>query len=110
MKHAVVILKSAEHDLQDLRGYLLRKFDRAAWLESYATIKSAIDNLQAFPFSGSVPDALEKINLAQYRQVIVGKNRIIYEVRQATIYVHIVADCRRDMKSLLTQRLLRVTE
>jgi len=110
MKHAVVILKSAEHDLQDLRGYLLKKFGRSAWLESYAAIKAAIDNLSVFPCSGSVPDALEKINLGQYRQVIAGKNRIIYEVRQATIYVHIVADCRRDMKTLLTQRLLRVAE
>ena len=110
MKYAVVILKSAEHDLQDLRGYLLKQFGRTAWLESYATIKAAIDNLQVFPFSGSVPEALEKINLTQYRQVIAGKNRIIYELRQNTVYVHIVADCRRDMQTLLTQRLLRIAD
>jgi plasmid stabilization system protein ParE len=108
MKHAVVILKSAEQDLQDLRNYLLEQFGRAAWLESYALIKTAINSLRAFPFSGSVPEALEEINLAQYRQLIAGKNRIIYEVRQPTIYVHIVADCRRDMKTLLMRRLLRV--
>jgi len=110
MNHAVVILKSAEQDLQDLRHHLLRQFGRAAWLESYALIKSAIDNLQTFPLSGPVPEALEEINLAQYRQLITGKNRIIYEVRQTTIYVHIVADCRRDMKTLLMRRLLRVGE
>lgn len=34
-------------------------------------------------------------------------NRVIYEVRQEIIYIHIVADTRKDMKTLLTQRLLR---
>jgi toxin ParE1/3/4 len=110
MTHAVVILKSAEHDLHDLRAYLLKHFGHAAWQESYAMIKAALKNLQTYPLSGSVPDALEKINLAQYRQVIAGKNRIIYEVRHSTIYVHVVADCRRDMATLLARRLLRVAE
>ncbi len=110
MKYEVVILKSAEQDLQDLRTYLLRQFGRAIWLESYEKIKVVIDNLKTFPFSGAVPEALAQINLAQYRQVLSGKNRIIYEVRQNIVYVHIVADSRRDMKTLLTRRLLRVAE
>jgi len=110
MKYEVVILKSAEQDLRDLRTYLLRQFGRDIWLESYEKIKVVIGNLKTFPFSGAVPDALEQINLAQYRQVLSGKNRIIYEVRQNIVYVHIVADSRRDMKTLLTRRLLRVAE
>lgn len=110
MKYEVVILKSAEQDLHDLRGYLLKQFGRDAWLESYEKIKAVIDNLKTFPFSGAIPDALEKINLAQYRQVFAGKNRIIYEVRQNIVYVHLVADCRRDMNTLLTRRLLRVAD
>ncbi len=110
MKYEVVILKSAEQDLQDLRTYLLRQFGRDIWLESYEKIKVVIDNLKTFPFSGAVPEALAQINLAQYRQVLSGKNRIIYEVRQNIVYVHIVADSRRDMKTLLTRRLLRVAE
>jgi plasmid stabilization system protein ParE len=110
MKYEVVILKSAEQDLHDLRGYLLKQFGRDAWLESYQLIKAVIDNLKSFPFSGAVPEALEQINLAQYRQVLAGKNRIIYEVRQKTVFVHLIADCRRDMKTLLTRRLLRVAE
>lgn len=110
MKHEVVILESAEQDLRDLRSYLLKQFGRAAWLESYGKIKVVIDHLKTFPFSGVIPDELENINLAQYRQVLSGKNRIIYEVRQNRVFVHLVADVRRDMKTLLTRRLLRFTE
>lgn len=110
MKYEVVILESAEQDLRDLRGYLLKQFGRDTWLESYEKIKTVIDNLKTFPFSGVIPDELESINLAQYRQVISGKNRIIYEVRQNIVFVHLVADGRRDMKTLLTRRLLRAAE
>ena len=49
------------------------------------------------------------LNLSQYRQVVSGLNRIIYEVRQDTIYIHIIVDSRRDMNALLTRRLLRVS-
>lgn len=110
MNLEVVILKSAKADLHDLRGCLTRQFSHDVWLERYAGIKAAIDNLKTFPFSGTVPEALERINLTQYRQALSGKNRIIYEVRQNRVFVHLVADVRRDMKTLLTRRLLRFTE
>jgi len=106
----VVILQSAEQDLKELRSYIHKNFGKETWLDRYADIKATINNLKTFPNSGSTPDALEQLNLAQYRQVISGHNRIVYEVRQKTIYVHLVADTRRDMKSLLTRRLLRAVE
>jgi toxin ParE1/3/4 len=34
-------------------------------------------------------------------------NRIIYEVRQDILYIHIIVDARRDLKTLLIRRLLR---
>lgn len=110
MKYQVVILQSAEQDLRELRAYLIKQFGNEAWQSSYANIKAAINKLKTFPLSGSTPDALEQLNLSQYRQIIAGQNRIIYEVRQKTVYVHVVVDTRRDMKSLLTRRLLRVVE
>lgn len=106
----VVILRQAEQDLRELRAYLTRNFGRDVWLDSYAGIKAAIGNLAAFPTSGSIPEPLERLQIGQFRQVISGRNRIIYELRQKTVYVHMVADCRRDMKSLLLGRLLRAKE
>jgi plasmid stabilization system protein ParE len=107
MKYEVVLLQSAKQDLHELRAYQLKQFGREAWLESYVKIKAVIEVLKTFPFSGVVPDELESINLAQFRQILSGKNRIIYEVRQNVVYVHLIADSRRDMKSLLMRRILR---
>ncbi|MGZ8220562.1 MAG: type II toxin-antitoxin system RelE/ParE family toxin [Methylobacter sp.] len=104
----VVILVSAEHDLKELRTFIIRNFSIETWQNSYDKIKAAIRNLKTFPHAGSIPEELEKLSLTQYRQVISGINRIIYEVRQDTLYIHIITDSRRELKSLLTRRLLRV--
>jgi len=72
-------------------------------------LESAEHDLKTFPHAGSIPEEFEKLNLSQYRQVLSGMNRIIYEVRLDTVYIHIITDARRDLKSLLTRRLLRIT-
>ncbi|WP_423680263.1 MULTISPECIES: type II toxin-antitoxin system RelE/ParE family toxin [unclassified Undibacterium] len=108
MGFKVVILDSAEQDLKELRAYILKNFSVETWRTTYAKIREAIRNLQNFPQAGSVPEEIEKLNLSQYRQVVSGMNRVIYEVRQDVIYVHVVVDTRRDMNALLTRRLLRI--
>ncbi|MDD5036728.1 MAG: type II toxin-antitoxin system RelE/ParE family toxin [Methylococcaceae bacterium] len=108
MSLKVVILESAEHDLKELKGYIVRNFSHETWQNTYDTLKKAIRNLKTFPYAGSIPEEIEALNLSQYRQVLSGMNRIIYEVRQDTIYIHLIADARRDVNTLLTRRLLRI--
>ncbi len=107
MNMKVVILESAEHDLKELKSYIVKNFSIETWQGTYDKIKAVIRNLKTFPHASSIPEEFEKLNLSQYRQVISGMNRIIYEVRQDTLYIHIITDARRDLKSLLTRRLLR---
>ena len=109
MTSRVVFLKSAEQDLKELRRYVVREFGKETWQASLARIRDCVKNIGAFPIGGSVPDELERLNLTQYRQTISGMNRIVYEVRQDIVYIHIVCDTRKDMKSLLTRRLMRVS-
>lgn len=108
MSVQVVFLKSAELDLKELRGYMVKNFGKDAWQASYAKIKDAVNTIGTFPLGGNIPEELERLNLTQYRQVVSGMNRIIYEVRQEIIHIHIVCDTRKDMKSLLIRRLLRI--
>ena len=108
MSFQIVFLKSAEHDLKELKGYMIKNFGKDTWQASYIKIKDAVNTIGTFPLGGNVPEELERLNLTQYRQVVAGMNRIIYEVRQEIIYIHIVCDTRKDMKSLLTRRLLRI--
>ena len=107
MSISVLFLRSAELDLKELKSYLVKNFGKDAWQVSYSKIQEAVGAIQTFPLGGKIPEELDKLNLTQYRQVISGMNRIIYEVRQETIYIHMVCDTRKDMQSLLTKRLLR---
>ncbi|OAK66741.1 plasmid stabilization protein [Variovorax paradoxus] len=102
----VVFLRSAEADLKDLRRYIIKNFGPAAWAGSYGKIKETVAMIEAHPHSGRVPDELENLNTAQYRQLISGMNRVIYEVRADTAYIHLVCDTRRDLKGLLMRRMV----
>ena len=103
----VVFLESAKQDLRDLRHYVTKNFGVRSWQVSYRKIKETVNNIQEFPFEGRIPEELQSMNLTQYRQLLSGMNRIIYEARQQTIYIHVICDARRDMRTLLTRRLLR---
>lgn len=107
MTFTAVFLESAEQDLKELRSHIIRKFGNTTWQASYRKIKDSVNILKTFPLEGCVPEEFERLGLTQFRQVISGMNRIIYEVRQETVYIHIVCDTRKDMKALLTRRLLR---
>ena len=103
----VVILESAQSDLMALRGYIVKNSSTTTWQATYTKLKTTIRNLAMFPHLGGIPDELASLNLTQYRQVLSGMNRIIYEVRHEVVYVHLIVDTRRDLKDVLMQRLLR---
>lgn len=103
----VVILASAELDLKELRSYIVKNFSQDTWQKTYGKLKESIRHLATFPNLGSVPEELETLNLRQYRQTLSSMSRVIYEVRQDTVYIHIAVDSRRDLTSLLMHRLVR---
>jgi toxin ParE1/3/4 len=103
----VVFLHQAELDLIELKKYIINNFSTKSWQATFKKIKNSIHLLKKTPEAGSIPPELEKLQLNQYRQIIVGMNRIIYEIRKKTIFIHIVCDTRKDMQTLLAKRLLR---
>ena len=107
MSFKVVILNAAKQDLKELRDYIVRSFSHAVWLSTSLKTRDAMEVLGSSPQIGNVPPELELLRVGDYRQVISGMNRIIYEVRQDVVFIHAVVDVRRDMVSLLTKRLLR---
>ncbi len=108
----VVFLKSAEDDLRGLKKYLSEEFGLTSWQNCYNQIKKAVNNISTFPLSGTIPEELASIGQMQYRQLVSGMNRIIYEVKlsiqsEEQVYIHIITDVRQDLKSLLTRRLFQ---
>ncbi len=105
----VYFLAGAEEDLKELRRYILRTFGETAWQDSYRKIKDSVRVLQTAPESGSVPEELADLQLGRYRQLVSGLNRILYEIRADALYIHIICDSRKDMRTLLSRRLIRTT-
>ena len=103
----VHFLEAAERDLRDLRYYILENFSRQQWQETYERIREAVGTIASFPQAGKVPPELKPLGATQYRQIIAGMNRIIYEIRGSDIFIHIIIDTRKDFQSFLTRRLLR---
>lgn len=107
MKLQVVFLRSAEVDLYNLKSYITANFSVLDWKKTNKKIKTAILNLKKFPKAGKPLPEITSIGLNQYYQIISGKNRAIYELRENIIYIHVICDVRKDVKSILTKRLLR---
>lgn len=106
MKVRVVVLRGAEADLHELRRNVTHRFGAKRWTSTLQSIRTAFERIAEHPQSGSLPDELSALNLVQFRQVLAGMNRIIYELRGTVAFVHVVCDVRRDLKTVLMRRLL----
>jgi toxin ParE1/3/4 len=108
MATRIVFLEHAQQDLFKLKHYLIENFSKKTWQDTYDKIKTTIQSLRTFPDAGGVPPKLLDVHFTQYRQIISGMHRIIYEIHADMIYIHIICDSRTDFTSLLMKRLLRV--
>jgi toxin ParE1/3/4 len=107
MTHPVVILESAEDDIREIRRCVLSQCGQIAWSQTYSILKQTIRRLADSPDPGSRVDELRELNMTRFRQAISGSNRVIYQIADETVYVHIVCDSHIDLMSLLHRRLLR---
>lgn len=107
MTFRVVILHSAKKDLKDIKSYLIRQFSASTWQTTFEALKHAMRRLETQPYAGSIPEEIERLNMSQYRQVVSGMNRIIYEIREQTVYIHIIADTRKNLQAVLLKNLIQ---
>ena len=106
-KLKLLILDEAQEDTKDLRRYILKSFGAGTWKQTSAELTVTFGSIRQFPQSGYVPTELADFGGLNFPEALSGQNRIIYEVRDDTIYIHVVTDTRRDLRTLLQKRLLR---
>jgi toxin ParE1/3/4 len=107
MKREVVFSEPALADLLDINDYYLWEVSERVASNIIDSLEAAVNNLAEVPDMGSIPKELLSLGIRQYRQVIQKPYRIIYETFADKIVVHAILDGRRDMQSLLMQRILR---
>ena len=64
MSLKAVILESAEHDLSELKSYIVKNFSVDTWRNTYDKIKEIIRNLKTFHHAGSMPEDFDKLNFS----------------------------------------------
>lgn len=63
--------------------------------------------LKEMPERSRFQPELDRIGIREYREIHFKPYRILYAIRGDAVVVHCVLDGRRDMQSLLEERLLR---
>jgi toxin ParE1/3/4 len=106
MALAVIVLRRAERDLDEIYDFIATQNAQAAD-RARAGLIGALATLAALPHRGNVPSELLSLGVTDYREIRWTVYRIIYRVTPQRVVVHCVLDGRRDMQSLLQRRLLR---
>lgn len=70
-------------------------------------IENCCSKLSKFPERGHIPSELQLIGIKRYLEIYCRPYRIIYEIKNKSVYIHAVIDERRNIQELLAERLLR---
>lgn len=107
MKYQVLMISEAENDLDGIWRYVSRTDSISKADKLLKNLEEKCFSLAQFPNRGHVPLELEKIAVYDYQKIHYKPYRIIYQVVNKNVYVHCVLDGRRDLQTILLQRLLK---
>ena len=105
-KFEVLLTKGAEQDLEAIHDYI-SEFDSVTNAHYVLDeLMGVAESLSKFPERGSYPKELVGLGIKEYRQTFFKPYRLIYRIAGSQVIVHLIADGRRDMQSVLAKRLL----
>ncbi|MYM89631.1 type II toxin-antitoxin system RelE/ParE family toxin [Duganella sp. BJB1802] len=104
----IVWTDSAKTDLIDIRDFLRSSESVQFAAKVTKEIRDEVATLKKWPkHKGTYVKELEELNLPQYRQLLAGQHRIIFERGDnETCYIHLVCHTSRDLETMLRRRLL----
>jgi toxin ParE1/3/4 len=104
--YKVFLTADAAMDLEEIYHYI-QSIDSPARAEYVLkSIEKVLNRLTEAPCRGAWPRELRDLGIHDYREIFFKPYRLIYRVIADTVYIMLIADGRRDMQSLLEQRLL----
>ena len=106
MSCAVMLTSDAARDLKELYDFIAQHDAPGKAEHVIGKIEEALTNLSESPERGAYPKELLALGNRDYREIFFKPYRIIYRVMSNAVYVLLIADGRRDMRTLLQRRLL----
>jgi len=102
----VLLTKGAEQDMEAIHDYIRTSDCVANANRVLDALMTAAASLSAFPERGSIPKELVALGSRDFRQILFKPYRAIYRITGDKVVIHVIADGRRDMQSVLAKRLL----
>ena len=105
MAYPVRLTGAAMHDLEQICDWIAEHDSPAKALYVLDRIAAVAEGIGRSPHAGSRPPELPPGMEAEYRQVFFKPYRLVYEVRESEVVIHLIADGRRNLQPLLLRRL-----
>ncbi|WP_294430374.1 type II toxin-antitoxin system RelE/ParE family toxin [uncultured Treponema sp.] len=102
----VVVSQFAEDDLNEIVEYYF-SLNQNYVSKVISEFESNVMSLKEHPKSGRIVPELDKQGISQYRELIQGNYRIVYEISDDKIIVHTIIDGRRNFEDLIISKLSR---
>lgn len=102
----VLLTAGAESDLEAIHHYIAESTGWASADRVLDQLMEVVEGLSRFPERGSYPKELAALGIKEYRQTFFKPYRVIYRVTGQRVFIYLIVDGRRDMQSVLAQRLL----
>lgn len=102
----VRLTNGAEQDLEAIHDYIADHDNPAKADHLLDQLLEVASSLAQFPDRGSHPAELAALGIREYRQINFKPYRLIYRLHGTQVIIHLIADGRRNMQSLLQRRLL----
>jgi toxin ParE1/3/4 len=106
MLYQVLLTEGAERDLELIHDHVLAAGSKGEADHVLDRLMVASASLARFPARGSHPKELKAPGILEYRQVFFKSYRVIHQVLDQRVIISLIADGRRELQTLLENRLL----
>jgi toxin ParE1/3/4 len=106
MTRQAVILDGAKADFSEIKKHVKRQFGELVWAEVNLEFKDTIERITANPMLGTHIDELAGLGHDNFRKILVRQTRVVYELDDQQLIVHMFIHAKRDFKTHLEHRLL----
>jgi len=106
MNYQVLLTRRAERDLEGIYDYISDHDSPQSADYVLDGLMEVVATLSTFPERGAYPPELAALGIREYRQAHFKPYRLIYRVIDKQVFIYLIADGRRDMRTLLERRML----
>lgn len=106
MSYTVFLLDTAEKDIESIYRYIRKSGNKTAAIDMLLCLQKACRSLSENPERGHIPVELSQIGQFEYRQIIIKKYRIIYQVAEPNVFIFGIIHGSRNISEVLRQRVM----